>query len=100
MQTEGPGKMFQCIGLRSSQVQLGNRHGYANHHGPTLVYSFMENYATSLLNSFLCIFSQQLWIICIGVVGDAAGAPTVALIKHSAYANEKLLPSRFQVTLV
>lgn len=62
-------------------------------------------------NIFLWVFSEvvdalnQLWkiffstIICISLIDNAAVAQAVALIKHSAYANEKLLPPRLQVTV-
>lgn len=43
---------------------------------------------------------NQLWrrtistLFCTGLVDNAAVALTVAIIKHSAYANERLLASR------
>lgn len=54
-----------------------------------------------LINAF-----NQLWqrvispIVCIGWVDNAAVAQAVALIKHSAYANEKLLPSQLSRSLL
>lgn len=56
----------------------------------------MLNYSRSLSNSFLWIFLEvidalnQLWKGAFSTIVCTA----VALIKHSAYANEELFPSR------
>lgn len=63
-----------------------------------------------ILDIFTWIFSEvtlnHLWkrtistIINTGLLDKVAVAPAVALIKHSAYANEILLPSWLQVSAV
>lgn len=49
---------------------------------------------------------KQLWkttissIVCTGVADNTGVVQAVALIKHSAYANEKMPPSSLQVNHV